>query len=443
MKRVISGMLLVGLLVSVGSSVQPRISTGQKLLVGSAAFVLGGAGLLYYLKKRNEELKQEASTADYAGMGASALGVVAGAGFLVKGGCEYFTQNEEVGDGPSHENVPLSGNGMGKSGGVDLFRTVMGISEDAFRKKSLRERREFIEKLEADHGLHFGDCELRSIGDLRRENAQAGPFEGEACLRLLIDPNVDVKELQADQANAGAVFQVASNFNGLESQNVFNDGNSLNRWAGVRAQGEQASVSAFPGAVYKKYCHGPYKMLDGLVQENVLQMDPQGVRVENVPGYDGLRQAYRNINVLVHREVSVTHGGNFENIIARSHTIHQVFTAALNLTRDIGFERGRRDECTYLILDAAYEGTLRAAVDLRARKVFLTLVGGGVFRNPLRLVSEVIARSQGFIDNFNLDVTVVCRMNPARLAAQQRALIGHLAARGFEVVDREGEGIEL
>ena len=123
------------------------------------------------------------------------------------------------------------------------------------------------------------------------------------------------------------------------------------------------------------------------------------------------------MHVGVHRDTQVTFGHsipqNQHNVLSKEADnriiIHQVFTAAADLK---GTNAGVKNEdyakkWAQYILKAAYEGPLRAAVHLKAKKVFLTLVGGGVFGDKPEWIIAAINEMRQFIVNNSLDVTVV------------------------------------
>lgn len=105
--------------------------------------------------------------------------------------------------------------------------------------------------------------------------------------------------------------------------------------------------------------------------------------------------------------------------------IHQVFTAAVNLA---GLGPLKSGVCALIpdvdvkalarfILKAAYRGTILAAsenADLTPpefpgrRKLFLTLVGGGVFANEMPWIVDAILDNIELIQATGLQVTLVC-----------------------------------
>jgi hypothetical protein len=96
---------------------------------------------------------------------------------------------------------------------------------------------------------------------------------------------------------------------------------------------------------------------------------------------------------------------------------------------------------------AAYLGTLLAAAAMGKERAVLTLIGGGVFANPLRLVWDSIlwaAEQAGQVLHRNLTVIVNGRnlagqLAPSELAAAARARGGALIrlGRGGTTIDAE------
>jgi hypothetical protein len=59
-----------------------------------------------------------------------------------------------------------------------------------------------------------------------------------------------------------------------------------------------------------------------------------------------------------------------------------------------------------LVLDAAYEATLLAALATGSPKVWLTFIGGGVFGNRMEWIAGAIGRALARVEGFDLDVRV-------------------------------------
>ncbi|MFH1254626.1 MAG: hypothetical protein V1646_04320 [bacterium] len=251
---------------------------------------------------------------------------------------------------------------------------------------------------------------------------------------------VDIGALQADPENKNAVFQVASNFNALETLGHTDKIPNITKYVGDKTQGPSASISAAPGLIYRHY----YYFYDGK-KENALnwQQKPQhnptvsnfqinllkDLGIKTMNGYiwgDGNepdRSKDSGIKSIVgtnankfcigyHSEVQVTFGGKRkkdekgaqldcqEFFYDPSQIIDQIFTAALVAPETI-FQRsdlleGATNDKVQLILNWIYEATLKAAFVKGKRnssgkiKVFLTRMGGGAFGNPQNFIDNAI-----------------------------------------------------
>ena len=82
-------------------------------------------------------------------------------------------------------------------------------------------------------------------------------------------------------------------------------------------------------------------------------------------------------------------------------------------------------------LQAAYQGTIRAACAHDKQKVFLTIVGGGIFSNPLSWIAEAIKETLPFIKGHDMQVYVVCRMNENNLNTQEHSFLQQLKSLEF------------
>src|SRR5207244_3527109 len=105
-----------------------------------------------------------------------------------------------------------------------------------------------------------------------------------------------------------------------------------------------------------------------------------------------LEERFSEIRVGVHEDVPVVLGYNWDGAVAGDRRIGQVFTSTFAgggySSADLG-NVTYRAICTVL-LRAAYLGTLLAAAALGRPRVVLTLIGGGVFGNPVPLIWESI-----------------------------------------------------
>ena len=247
----------------------------------------------------------------------------------------------------------------------------------------------------------------------------------------------DVRALQADPANAGALFQVASNFHGLEQTSPQSSPEDipLNSYRYDHTQGPMAVMGTAADLVYRRYMlpAGPFTnaalkaglwpldMLKNVRARYGVQITVGGwADVVNALPLDDLTEkltAASITNSVLVPDALVTHDEKGTVIAARDQRIHHVLTSAYDASA--GSNNGWMD--AFLI--AAYVNTLQAVRATDAKKVFLTLVGGGVFHNPVTSVCMAMIVALNTIElSPDVSITVVVR--------------GAEAARELSVVER-------
>ena len=266
------------------------------------------------------------------------------------------------------------------------------------------------------HSIPAGRFEVASIGELRRRahaERRAGVGlagrDGRARFWVLSGTGAltDIGALQST-AGPGALFQVASQFNGLESP-----GPHIVRVADYFAdptQGPRAAISAFPGALLRHYAapdpsgkrfvqRDPRPQLDFLAGVGAPGLGQ--VRGGYLTGDDlkdpaayatAIEQQFDAIAVGIHDAVPVRLGFDWDGAVSGDRRIAQVFTSTFaggGYSRPGAEDPAIRAICTVL-LRAAYLGTLLAAVALGRPRVGLTLIGGGVFGNPVALIWDAV-----------------------------------------------------
>jgi hypothetical protein len=261
----------------------------------------------------------------------------------------------------------------------------------------------------ADRRWQAGRFQPMSIGDLRRRATIARQASHSAArARLWVvdggSASTDIGSLQA-AGDEKTLFQVASQFNCLESTGPWVS--PVERYLSDPTQGPRASISALPGTLLRHYA-APGVNGERFVQTSDASQiellgdvcDPGVATVRN--GYllgdeitdpgallDGLETRFDSIRVGVHDGVEVVLGYDWGGGVDRSPgpCIAQVFTSTL-AAGDYSCLSGALVEICRQLLRAAYLGTLLAAISLSRPKVVLTLIGGGVFGNPLEIIWE-------------------------------------------------------
>ena len=240
---------------------------------------------------------------------------------------------------------------------------------------------------------------------------------------------VDVSTLQCSPDNKGCMFQAASNFNGVEciSEGATPDQpNFASDYVYDRTQGPAASISAGPAALARVHAAfydskaSPEKW-GQTAKHQVEMLGDVAAHFTVKNGYvcnksetlkadtskEELQALEDKVKVLVHANVDAVYGrySSSADRIDPPVNICQVFCAAMNLQQGMsGFRNGSfADAATKarLLLRAAYRGTYYAAEMYRCPKIYLTLIGGGVFGNNQQDIEQAILDTHTEFCSFN------------------------------------------
>lgn len=283
----------------------------------------------------------------------------------------------------------------------------------------------------------IGELELVSLAELRQRVAATPARAGSLRLQVLY---ADVRALHALPDHAGALFQVASQFNMLEMVSpdvVPEDG--VTRYEGDHTQGPACAIAAGAATLYRNYFvpvgdqvgQSRDRQLDGLADLGAALSGALGLPVSALwsmrNGYalcapDGLaaierhlgdadeaaRDALRaRLRIGLHWDVEVTDAPG-----PVRHTVSQAFCSALPVAYS-GIPSQRWERFARPVLEAAYEATLLAGV-LNADRggspvIALTRLGGGAFGNDSRWIDDAMRRALALVADRDLDVRVVTR----------------------------------
>jgi hypothetical protein len=155
---------------------------------------------------------------------------------------------------------------------MDWFETLTGFQEtnydDTRTKLKVEGKRLRSQVNDKDYGI--GELELVSLETLRERVKAAGKLPGRLRVRVVTG---DVRQMHRLPENAGALFQVASQFNLLEmvSPEVTPD-EGVTRYQNDRTQGPACAIAAGAATIYRNYfvpvngSHGQNtdRQLDGL-----------------------------------------------------------------------------------------------------------------------------------------------------------------------------------
>lgn len=274
----------------------------------------------------------------------------------------------------------------------------------------------------------IGMLETPSLAELRDRTRMHPPAGTGPAVRNL---TADVRALHAQPEARGALFQVASQFNLLEmtSPRVTPE-QGVAIYQHDPTQGPACAIAGGPGTIYRNYFADTGT---GLGQTRDRQIDtlrdlaralvPEGIPMRNgyaLPSREMLERAGAAIlacdpaqrdrlrgllRIGLHRDVEVTVPGP-----ARGQRVSQAYCSALPVAYG-GLPSRHWEPFARLVLEAAYEATLWAAVDNAARCgspiVYLTLLGGGVFGNDPVWIHDAIRRALHTVRGHALDVRIV------------------------------------
>ncbi|HWX35583.1 MAG TPA: hypothetical protein VNZ53_50200 [Steroidobacteraceae bacterium] len=286
----------------------------------------------------------------------------------------------------------------------------------------------------------IGELELSSLQSLRDRVSSDRIPPG----RLRVT-NVtgDVRRLHRSPEYAGALFQVASQFNLLEmiSPDVTPE-HGVARYEGDRTQGPACAMAAGAATIYRNYFapvgerqgQTSAHQLDALAQVGAAlgQILDRSVAalwtmhngyalcsragLDDITGWlDGTTpeqiDAVRGkLRIGVHRDVEVTDSDD-----AQRPLVSQAFCSALPVAySEVPSIHWRA--FASLVLEAAYEATLWAAADNARRGgskiALLTSLGGGAFGNQEDWILGAMRRAFGIAADFDLDVRLVSHGAP-------------------------------
>ena len=298
-----------------------------------------------------------------------------------------------------------------RESGVDDIRAQFDIVGDRIISRS------------NGRSMQVGRFEAVSLGDLRRRCPE--PTGDETTVREMVG---DAQALHMAGRNAGATFQVASQFNTLEMPSP-----SVTPEAGVagyqndHTQGPACAVACGAGTIWRNY----FVEIDGRRgQTATAQLDCLGDLVAGAGSSFTMENGYA-LPTADQLAVVCDHIGGIESderdeladrlqiglqwdtevtLDGIGHTVTQAYCSALPVAYSVHAAE-TWEPLARLVLEAAYDATLAAAcINAKStgnRSVFLTLVGGGVFGNPAEWIIDAIGAAHVRHGTAGLDVVLV------------------------------------
>ena len=312
------------------------------------------------------------------------------------------------------------------------FQRLTGFDEadgDSVRSQLRLEGDQLVSAVNG-RSVGVGALTTPSLGDLRSASEETGPG-------TISEVIANVADLHADPANAGATFQVASQFNLLEmaSPRVTPEA-GVDGYEHDHTQGPACAVACGGATIYRNWFHPvdggigqtADRQIDCLADLGDALGNKSGALWSMQNGYclassSGLRHITAELATAsaderdrltgllrlgVHSDVEVTRND-------AGHRVTQVYGSAL----PVAYGAPSADEWepfARLVLDASYEATLRVAhrnADATGNhsatgnhRVFLTLLGGGVFGNRVEWIEDAIVRAVR-LSGAGLDICLV------------------------------------
>jgi hypothetical protein len=320
---------------------------------------------------------------------------------------------------------------------LNWFEAVTGFRETSYAQTQ-RRLRVVMGQLASDastRSFTVGTLETPSLGELRARTAHLRNA-GRSHVGIV---RGDVRKLHADPENAGALFQVASQFNLLEMVGPdVSPEDGVGRYENDRTQGPACAMAAGAATIFRNYL---VRFPDGTIgQTRERQIDclqdlgqalgnDQGSLWQMKNGYalftgEGLASVDRHLASATEDRLDQLrcllrvglHWGVGLTDVPPGPTVSQAFCTALPVSYPRIAAAGRWRRFATLVLEAAYEATLRAGWLSAARgvsnRVFLTRLGGGAFGNRTEWIDGALRRALDQAHGWGLDVRVVSYSPP-------------------------------
>ena len=314
---------------------------------------------------------------------------------------------------------------------MDWFEKLTGFPEESPQqvRDNLIIEGEQMRSLVNGKTLVCGRLETPSLAELRQRVRDTHIKTGKLSLTEVV---ASVEDLHADRSNAGALFQVASQFNLLE---MISPSRTPEAGVGIysydRTQGPACAVAAGAGTIYRNYfvpvngqigqsatnqidCLADLGKALGNSQNRLWQMKngyalasdkglteiSQRLLASSESQKDELRQLLR---IGIQWQTQVT-------LQDCKHRVSQVYSSALPVAYS-ALPAKQWEQFARLVLEASYEATICTAI-LNAqtngsKQLFLTLLGGGAFGNETDWIINSIARALSLYRDIDLNVAIV------------------------------------
>lgn len=323
------------------------------------------------------------------------------------------------------------------------FEQLTGFSEQgaAQVRQMLSLNDDVLTSLANDKQFQVGQLFIPSLADLMAEATaiqQSATFNAKPI--SVQEVIADVQSLHLDPQNAGAFFQVASQFNLLEmvSPTVTPD-SGITGYQFDRTQGPACAMACGAGLIYRNYfvpvsgeigqtAERQLNMLDVFEQQLLVHVNQHSEQLFNslwqmkngyaLPGAKQIMAINHTLAQLSDADITqltntIKIGVQYNSEVTlhnAGHLVTQAYCSAMPVAYT-DHTAALWQPLASLILQAAYQATLAAAVINAAKtgnnQVYLTLLGGGAFGNVMEWIINAIAKALGVYKNSGLQVKIV------------------------------------
>lgn len=281
----------------------------------------------------------------------------------------------------------------------------------------------------------IGNLTTPTVGELALEFKHLDPIGDIRPVLKLWNIQGEITALHLDPNNAGAVFQVASQFNLLEMADPkVTPQHGVTIYERDLTQGPACAIVCGVGTAYRNYFTNNSstnqintidKLLEVLDATDITKIEngyliANGQALERIStNIASLSKAQKYEYALKQLRVGIHTGAEvidyFAPNVQTGRFVNQVYCSAVPITYNDA-EPEEWEPLARMILRGAYEATFTfAALNYYKTgnpKLYLTLLGGGVFGNKREWIIDAIARSAYRFRKVPLEVVIVSRFTP-------------------------------
>ena len=311
------------------------------------------------------------------------------------------------------------------------FEKLVGFKEESPEqvRKQINLEGNTLKSLVNGETYQMGLLEIPSLAELRARNKLSLSSDSRLNLSEVVG---DVQDFHQMPENQGALFQAASQFNLLEMVNPkIRPEDGIGRYDYDKTQGPACAIACGAGTIYRNY----FVEIDGAIgQTGGHQIDcleeigkyfnnehlelwqmQNGYALANTEGLKFIGDKIRNLSNTQYEELKglLKVGIQWDTEVTISwnkQIVSQIYCSGLPVNYSFA-DPDLWQEFAQLILEATYEATLHTALINKEKtgndKVYLTLVGGGVFGNKEDWIKAAILKNLRKFSNATLDIRFV------------------------------------